>query len=422
MDKTHTVAVPPKVPSKFDVIPIHASDISAYKRCRRYWDWTSPTRNNLRRKVQIYGVNTDLWFGTGIHYALEMYYNPLIQRDPVEAFSTWWHLQWNGGEVEEEWLDRSYDLNPKLLDSHSVKVNVGSMTAIQDSQPIYFVQGLKDLLPDPIPEEFEGLRDLGIGMLEFYKDYAQKNDDFRVIAAESQFSIPLGFEAVDIREDSPNFGKELPVHARGKRDTIIQSLRTMQYGLIDYKTKTRIDDDYFESLNKDEQVTNYMTFSQEEAAIHDLPWTTISFCMHQAMRKVFPKPPTMTQKGLPSLDKQSESTTAEMFAEFIAENGLQPWYDNTPKAQGYYEYLLEQGDENFVVRTPTYRNKYELANQFQHVQVVAHEMLSDPAIYPSPNAGFLCVHCQFRGPCIAADDGSGSLDMIESGYETNINR
>src|SRR5262245_66668156 len=91
---TDNLAVPPKIPNKVDIIPIHASDIASFKRCRRYWDWSSPTRGNLRRKVQFYGVNPNLWYGGGIHYALEQYYNPVLRRDPVETFIAWFTLQW----------------------------------------------------------------------------------------------------------------------------------------------------------------------------------------------------------------------------------------------------------------------------------------------------------------------------------------
>jgi hypothetical protein len=165
-----------------------------------------------------------------------------------------------------------------------------------------------------------------------------------------------------------------------------------------------------------------MTFSQREAELYDLPYTTIASCIHQALRKVYPKPPTVLKNGLLSLARETESTTAQMFAQAVEEKGLKPWFDNTPKAQGYYDWLVDQGDENFIVRTEVYRNKAELANQFRHVQEVAKEMLDDPYIYPSPSNSWLCTHCQMRGPCLAADDGSDHQQMLQNGYEYNIDR
>src|SRR5262245_36581465 len=167
MGTTEIVSKPPTIPSKWDVIPIHASDISAYKRCRRYWDWTSPTRNNLRRRVDISGVKMELWFGTGIHYALEMYYNPILQRDPVEAFTTWYELQWRGGIVDEDFLDRTYDIDPTNLAVVKSTKFADSYKAVDsgetDPKKLWHIAGLRDMLPnvEVVEEEFEEHRILG---------------------------------------------------------------------------------------------------------------------------------------------------------------------------------------------------------------------------------------------------------------------
>src|SRR4051812_5729556 len=92
----------PVIPSKHDIIPIHASDRGTFKSCRRRWDWSSPMRNNLAPKPEEHGVVMPLWFGSGIHWALRHYYDPLLKRDPVETFKTWWDIQWNGGYVTED--------------------------------------------------------------------------------------------------------------------------------------------------------------------------------------------------------------------------------------------------------------------------------------------------------------------------------
>jgi hypothetical protein len=71
------------------------------------WDWSSPMRNNLRQKVSQSGMYFPLWFGTGIHYALAQFYNPILRRDPEETFRSWYQLQWEGGLVTEDQLDLS---------------------------------------------------------------------------------------------------------------------------------------------------------------------------------------------------------------------------------------------------------------------------------------------------------------------------
>lgn len=424
------VEVPP-VPDKYDIIPIHASDVSTFLACRRRWDWSSPARNNLRKRVEIEGVNPNLWFGSGIHYALEMYYHPVLQRDPVEAFTTWFNIQWHGGLVAEEWLERTYDIKAILMpDQHEVKVDVGSMTAIEDSQPMYTIRGLRDLLPDPNQDEFMALFDLGVGMMTFYREYAPKNDDFVVISPEAKFSVPLMrpdngriMYAVDTREQSPNYGKKLEVHARGQRDAIVHRPTAGKYCIIDHKTAAKIDEDYFVKLDTDPQCSTYIWASQQEAQIYDLPYKNVDEVIYQALRKVYPKPPTALNNSTPSLNRTEESTTAEMFLEFIKEGALEVWYESNEKAQGYYSWLLANGDENFVVRRIAHRNKAMIANTGYHLGQIATEML-DPKlpIYPRFTGDYSCTRCMFRAPCIAEEDGSGSDYMIDNGYERNRGR
>jgi hypothetical protein len=343
---------PPQPPSKWDIIPIHASDIGAYKRCRRYWDWSSPSRTNLRRKVHIFGINVPLWYGTGIHYCLENYYNPLIRRDPVEAWLWWFDLQWNGGIVYEDQLDLSYDLHPqeKIWENEHIHAN---------QPPAWTVKGLRELHPDPNVDEFMALKELGVGMMTFYKEYAAREDDFIVVSAESTFSIPLGFTAIDRREDSPNYGKELEVHARGKRDAIIQRIRNEKFGIYDHKTAAKIGEDYFTQLENNPQFSTYMWASMEEARIHDLPWKKVEWVCCNALRKVAPSPPHITTRGFPSLDRSKEGATAQMFMDLIkSDPALQLWYDHEKKAQDYYEYLLTEGYNMFIQRYYDYRNEH----------------------------------------------------------------
>jgi PD-(D/E)XK nuclease superfamily protein len=418
MGSTEIVLTPAVIPSKWEIIPIHASDVSSYKRCRRYWDWTSPTRTNLRRRVDVSGVKMELWFGTGIHYALEMYYNPVLQRDPVESFTTWFELQWNGGRVGPEFLDRTYDINPRVLTSADISAT-----------PTYGILGLKDLLPnvEVVEEEFMIHRELGINMLKFYKEWAQKNDDFVTVSAEDVFSIPLGFEAIDRREDSPNYGKKLEVHARGKRDAVIYWPEYDRYGINDHKSAARIDEDYFVKLEKDEQCSTYLWATIIEAQEQERPWSgkLVDRVLYTALRKNYPKSPTPTYGGKAlSLDRTKEATTAHMFKEAVAADPvLTEWFLNNERAQNYYTYLCDSGDDMFVLRNVARRNHYELVNTGKHLTMIAKEMLDpDLNIYPNPTGSWLCTGCAFRVPCIAADDGSDWQGILADGYEINRDR
>lgn len=406
----------PKAPSKFDVIPIHASDRGSFKMCRRRWNWTSPMRNNLTPKAEYHGIYMPLWFGSGIHWAMKLYYDPMLKRDPVETFTTWWDIQWNGGVVTEDWLETTYDRLPQVYYN-------GSLNGEQDT---YKVKGLQGILPmaEIEREEFEAHRDLGIGMMTFYRDYAAKNDRFDVIASEHTFSVPIYDPNTDseMRRIDPRDGVEKEVHLRGTQDGIIQDWDTEFYGILEHKSAISVDDEYFVKLDKDEQCTTYMFSAEVEARMHDLPYKEIRFVLYNALRKAYPKLPTITKRGDISINRAVESTTYEMLMQTIEDMGMSDYWMHDERLANYVHYVQERGDEQFVVRNTVFRNRAELISCGERVYMEAHDMLNSPFIYPNPTGSWSCLRCTFRAPCIAMDDGSDWEYMIEDQFEKNWTR
>jgi len=369
-------------------------------------------RDNLVPKIQDGSVVMPLWFGSGIHWALRHYYDPFLSRDPVEVFQTWWEIQWNGGIISEDWLDTVYDRKPV------------SMATSETEAPTYRVEGLKNLLADPDLAPFEEHRELGIGMLTYYKDYADEHDAFTVIMAEHTFSVPVWDyerDQVLLHIDSRD-GQFKEVHIRGTQDAIIQDNETGRFGILEHKSAVRIDEDYFAKLDKDEQCTTYMYAAQEEAKIHSLEYDQIDFVIYNAVRKAYPKPPTEVRGGVFSINRQTESTTPEMLQEFIDTRGIQMMVDEDPKLQAYVDYVNEAGHSQFIVRDYVRRNKRELESCGKRIFMEAQDMLNSPSIYPNPTGDYVCLRCPFRAPCIAADDGSDYQMMLDEMFEPNWNR
>lgn len=442
-----TVWQQPDIPSKWDIIPIHNSDRAAFRRCRRYWDWSSPSRNNLTVRADIHGINLPMFFGTGIHYALEQFYQPGFRRDPVEVFKTWFNIQWRGGTVTEDWLDKVYDLKPKSLgqshhpDCPMTNVREEDRTACtchslenelglggRDPE-LFTVRGLEDILPDPDHNEWEDLLDLGIGMLEYYKQYSEINDDFEVIVAEHDFSVPIWdfdnnciLRAVDRRLDSPNYGKELEVHARGRQDGIWVRPNG-KLGIIDHKTASRWGEDELVKLESDEQTTHYLWAAEVEAQYYDLPHKgqALEEVIYNVLRKVYPKPPTELRNGMFSTDRQNESTTYPLLMEWI--NSHMPGVPLNEKQKGYIEYLKEIGDENFIIRKFVRRNRHQLRNAGHRLYLETLDMLSPKLrIYPNISNSFKCLGCAFRAPCMAKEDGGDWEELIRVNYTVNKDR
>lgn len=402
----------PEVPSKWDVIPIHNSDRSSFRRCRRYWDWSSPARHNLTVRADIHGINIPMFFGTAIHHALERFYAPGLRHDPVEAFKTYFDVQWRGGTVTADWLDKVYDLKPR-----------------QVAGDLFVVRGLEDILPDADHTEWDELRELGVNMLTYYKDYADRNDDFEIIVAEHMFSIPIwDFEndcilkMTDRREESPNYGKELEVHARGRQDGVY-ARPNGKLGIIDHKTAQRWGEDELRKLESDEQTTHYLYAGEIEATYYQLPHAgePMEEVIYNVMRKAYPRQPTELSSGMFSTDRQNESTTYPLLMEWISRHC--PGIPLSEKQQGYIEYLREVGDENFIIRKFVRRNRHQLRNAGYRLYLETLDMLSpDLRIYPNISNSFKCLNCAFRPPCMAKEDGGDWEQLIKDNYSMNKDR
>lgn len=371
------------IPDADEVIPIHTSDRSAFKFCRRRWDWSSPMRRNLVPK----SIQFPLWFGTGFHYALEQHYADMYEpgdqiTPPVfvnmrDFFEFWWYNEMRQPDMVS-WLEDAD------AEDH---------------------------------EELQAHHELGVGMCDNYQAFAAIHDNnFEVVATEHDFSIPLGFEAYDVRTESM-----LPVHYRGRLDMIIR-LADGRYGIMDHKTAARVDDDYFAKLDMDEQCTSYLWAAQEEATLYDLPWKKLEFVVYNVAKKAVPAPPETTYKGKALSLAKDQATTSTMFMDAVNEHGLQAWFQGSEKAQAYHQWLGDQGWSLFFRRHPVRRNRHELHNISEQIKLEAWDMLSDPRIYPNPSGTYQCLRCPFRSPCLAKNDGSDAEFMLEGNFRPNKDR
>ena len=366
----------PDMRPKEPFVAIRTSDRATFKRCRRRWGFNSPLAMHLQPQVKYFGVVWPLQFGTLIHKCLEEYYDPVLKRDPLEVFRT----EWNAFDRE-----------------------------VSREAPDYRLEHA---------EEFKEHYELGIGMLKHYKGFAEKHDNFEVIAVEHDFYIPLGFEY-----------KDKPVYYCGRMDMIKRDLDTGSYGLKDHKTSGRLDEEFFLKLEMDEQCTSYLWAAQREAEIYDLPYKKLNHITYNVLRKACILPPSVLKSGGLSVDRANESTTAELFEAEIQKRNLYWWFNDNPKAQAYLEWLQEVGESNFFVRENVRRNAHEIGALGARVEHEAKDMLNALSaangkpwdmpyiLYPNPTGDWYCKACPFRAPCLAMNDGSDWEGMLEDMYE-----
>ena len=249
-----------------------------------------------------------------------------------------------------------------------------------------------------------------------------------MIVAEHDFSVPVWdyendciLTAVDYREESPNLGKKVEVHSRGRMDAVWVRPNG-KHGVLENKTSGRWGEDELRKLESDEQCTNYLYNAEVEANYYDLPHKgePLEEVVYNVLRKAYPKPPTQLKNGMFSVDRENESTTIELLDKFIATE--MPGVPLTEKQSEYRNYVRDVGDENFIIRKPVRRNRHQLRNAGKRLYLEALDMLSDPRIYPNISNSFKCLNCAFRAPCMATEDGGDWEQLIKDNYTVNKDR
>lgn len=347
-----------------DKLIIRTSDRAAFRRCRTRWDFTSKIRLNYE---YVAGAEA-LDFGTAIHAAMEVFYDPARWDDPrsiVEAEST---LAFQ--RHMEDWKSRlkkanQWDLNSEKWFEHEA---------------------------------------LGLGVLKHYYDNISVEDTvWEPLMVEQEFEVPIPVPQGETppppfdKDSEENLvawlvgpGYTVPVVYQGRIDLIMRHKETDKIYVWDHKTRKKFDS--YDHYELDTQCSSYVW------AMKRILGVDIAGVIFQDIRKNFPKPPRELKSGKLSKDK-SQETTPKLYRAAITELGLDP--------TEYSDFLaeLEAIGKEYIRRIQVDRSDKELEIIERHIYHEALDMLNDPSIYPNPDA-FNCGNCAFREPCIMRQDGS----------------
>lgn len=377
---------------------ISVTERNGFKQCRRQWYLT--TIENLEPK----GVVNWAWdFGTGIHSGLEAFYKTcadLLPGDPLDqalgAFHNW-HL-----EMQQ---------------------------SIKDAK-------LGQLESEVLNELLE-YRDLGVGMLELYNNFAVQEDDFVVCAVEGEWTQagldlikelrpPYDEDVHPVRTDSGRFLVPI-VDPRTGRPLENNPMLSMRLDLIvwrrqtgfkgfwvkDHKTTGSSPSD--RGVEMDDQVTGYDYGFWRLTGI--VPRGTI----FNYLIKQLPKEPRIVSTGLSTAKDQV--TLPDMYREAMAERGLIDSKGNiTSKKHGEcYESLLALGWSRHFKRIETQRNEHEL-KMFE--MRLVHEYADMLDVYSAPDelayphlSQYNCPGCPVMSICKAIEDGSDYNFLIENVFQ-----
>lgn len=376
---------------------ISVTERNGFKTCRRQWYLT--TIENLEPK----GVVNWAWdFGTGLHSGLEAFYKTcadLLPGDPLDqalaAFDAW-------------------------LTEMRASIKAAKLGNLES-------EVLNELLE---------YKDLGIGMLELYNNYAVQEDDFVICAVEGEWTPegldlikelrpPYDLDVHPVRADSGRILVPIVDPASGKalRNNPMLSMRLdlivwrRQTGLkgfwvTDHKSTGSSPSD--RGVEMDDQVTGYDYGFWRLTGV--IPRGTI----FNYLIKQLPKEPRVGQRGLSYAKDQV--TLPEMYREALIEHGLMEGNRITSKNhEECYQSLLALGWSRHFKRIETPRNEHEL-KMFE--MRLVHEYSDMLDVYENPGdlayphlSQYNCPGCPVMRICKAIEDGSDYDFLIENVFQ-----
>ena len=322
------------------VIAIRTHDRMTFKRCRRKWSFISKIREYLE---PLGDTKSYLWFGTGVHFALEDYHGYNRFGDPFKAF--------------EAYMDCFK--KEELSDAHLEAADL-----------------------------FEGM------LIHYTKRWLPRRKEFNTLWIDGVPQVEVEF-SIYIPELSDYAGR--PVVYQGKFDRAVYD-SDKKVWINDYKTAAQFD---IQKLETDPQISAY---SWAGDIVYN---TEIAGMAYQQFKKAVPQEPKMLVRGGVSADKNQKTTYGQYLAVLQevygeankfpeANQRLLDMLADTDKPEG----------DSFIRMDLVQRNKACKEAEYQKILDEGRDMLNDNiSCYPNPTRD--CYwDCGFRDVCLAMDDGS----------------
>lgn len=380
---------------------IRTSDRRQFRRCPRKWSFSSSLKKNLRQKSSA-GVIPWFWFGSGIHWAMEDYHGYNKFGDPIKAFKAYIKAH-NPNERPDDW---------QML----ARLGIGMLEYYKEWLPKHNIYGFETLWLDEYRNEMEphapGARPVveesfqlqlpvnryykkgniqeELKKVEFNNSYIFVNEDGSVINEEDVDTVPVYYHGTVDRVCIDNQGR---------------------WWILDYKTAKAIDD---RKLETDDQISAYM-WALEQHFQHP-----IEGFIYLQLRKEVPKEPKRKKDGSLSVAKQ-QTTHDRLLREIKKDYGA---LESAPeKLQKLYYNLLGNveigtGDQ-FIQWRLIRRSIGEKISTYQMILNECNVML-DPFQVHWMNPNKDCSwDCEFRQVCIEMTKKNHKVveDLLSEGFE-----
>ena len=347
-------------PSGERVIVIGTSDRGSFKRCRRQWDWSSP----MRRGLAVRDQKRPLWFGTGMHHALEDYHGLRVYENPQAAIDD--YLQATIKEYGIDALPQEYE---------------SDIETMKQMLRHYTVSWLKISGRDPL------------------KTYKVKG--VPQVEVSFEFEIPLSKLTLE------RAGADRVVY-RGTLDRVVVDDNGYLW-VQDYKNIAQFTS--HEHLYLDDQIGAYLW-----AMRYMYKKPCLGFIYTQFWKKGV-EPALILKSGEISVDKSQPTTAALYRHALITKYGNGAWPEKHVAALNHFNSFESEESDRFIRRDRITRRPEALINVVKRILMEVEDML-DPQlpIYPSP--GFQCrTMCSFVNPCIEKENDDDFEYTLRQDYD-----
>lgn len=355
---------------------IHVTDVNAFLRCRRMWNWQS----QLRRGLQPSEIPAALFLGQGVHVALDVYYKAMIRDHPVRPQMSYLLQAFN------DWADER---------AEKIEQRTG---ALWESEK----------------EMIEEQRQLGLGMLEHYYLWAEEADKkWEFVSTEELFNVPLPSPEGQDRTLPGRlvrrfFSRQKNLRYAGRFDGVIRELETGDLYLLEFKTTSRMYNMRY----------NYRGFQGKSYvwAARRVYGEEIKGIVYRALLKKVPSDPKPLKSGGYSRAKSQKTTfiwLKDKFEQIAQARGVDPKvvYGENEELLRYFHSQENEFFEEKTIHPPEERIEHTMRALYH----LGQEMVTpDTPTFPQP--GFHCNWCSFSDPCSMKDNGLDYEAVLDAEY------
>lgn len=358
-----------------ETVMLRTSERNLFKQCQ--WKWAREYLDRLKPKQQD---SVALWFGTGIHLALEHYYITGTKRgaDPVETWNNY---------VDETSGNTTY-INAEHGGDSSFAVEA---------------------------------KELGAAMLRSYLDLYGDEEWMDVIATEFPFQVGVKYDERFSDRTERNVGVYV-----GTMDLVYRDTRDGKVYVMDHKTAKQLGSGNTQYLRLDDQAGAYYavaaTVLREKGLIG--PKETISGIVYNYLVKAMPDTRPQNAEGY-----YTNKPKKDHYLQQLPEHGIEVDAKMTVKK---LEALAEEagitvyGDVSATQPPKRFDRKVVLRNarqQRRQIQRMSEDLSAMSAVRngvqpvtkaPSRN----CTFCPFVDLCEIDEDGGDYSDMAEQLFTT----